>query len=507
MEKILVVDFGSQYTQLLARRIREIGVYSEVVQYDETSDLKDVGGIILSGGPDSVYSEFSPKIPEYVFEKDIPVLGVCYGMQSIAKIFGGKVKREKVSEYGKTKVRVTKESVLFDGVTDSFVSWMSHGDSVIEIPENCEILAETTNGIIASFRFKDKPIYTIQFHPEVRHTEFGNIILENFVSRICGLSNTWSLKDFINTKIEEIRETVGDRKAIIGLSGGVDSSVAAVLMHRAIGKNLKAVFVDHGLLRLNEENDVRRIFREILGLDLTVIDARETFLTKLKGVEEPEKKRKIIGEEFIRAFEKEASKESGYQYLVQGTIYSDVIESAFSGKKTSVIKSHHNVGGLPEKMNFKILEPLRELFKDEVRSVGELIGIPKHILYRHPFPGPGLAIRVIGDITEEKLNILKQVDNIFIETLHETGWYEKVWQAFSVLTPVKSVGVVGDERSYDYVVALRSVDSVEGMTADWSRIPYEVLEKASGRIVNEVEGVGRVVYDITSKPPATIEWE
>ena len=382
---------------------------------------------------------------------------------------------------------------------------MSHGDSVVEVPKEAKILAKTSNNIIASFEYKN--YYAIQFHPEVRHTEFGNNIIENFVVNICGLSNTWSLQDFITQKIEEIKEKIGNNKAIIALSGGVDSSVAAVLMHKAIGKNLKAVFVDHALLRLNEENDVKSIFKEIMGLDLTVINARERFLKKLKGVSEPEKKRKIIGEEFIRVFEEESKNFSDAKYLVQGTIYSDVIESAASGKKTAKIKSHHNVGGLPESINFEIIEPLRNLFKDEVRNVGELLGIPKHILYRHPFPGPGLAIRIIEDITEEKLEILKKVDNIFIETLRDTGWYDKVWQAFAVLTPIKTVGVVGDERSYEYVVSLRSVDSVEGMTADWSRIPFEVLDKASRRITNEVKGVGRVVYDITSKPPSTIEWE
>jgi GMP synthase (glutamine-hydrolysing) len=507
MKKILVIDFGSQYTQLLARRIRELGVYSHVVQYDENPDLEEVSGIILSGGPDSVYAEDSPEIPQYVFQKEIPVLGVCYGMQSLAKIFNGEVRKEKVAEYGRTTIHVEKQNKLFSKIPEEFTTWMSHGDSVVKVPENAEILAKTENGLIAAFHFLDKPFYAIQYHPEVRHSEFGTEVLENFIIDICQTPNDWSLKDFIEHKIEEIKEQVGDEKVIIALSGGVDSSVAAVLINKAIGKNLKAVFVDHGLLRLNEPEDVRRIFREIMGLDLTVINAQERFLNKLKNIEDPEKKRKIIGEEFIRVFEEEAKKSGDVKYLAQGTIYSDVIESAASGKKTSKIKSHHNVGGLPEKMDLKIIEPLRELFKDEVRAVGEILGIPKHILYRHPFPGPGLSIRVIGGITQEKLEILKKVDNIFIETLKEKNWYDKVWQAFAVLTPVKTVGVTGDTRKYENVISLRAVDSVEGMTADWSRIPFDILDLASTRITNGVDGVGRVVYDITSKPPSTIEWE
>jgi GMP synthase (glutamine-hydrolysing) len=507
MSKILIFDFGSQYTQLLARRIRELGVFSEVVQVEDKVSYEEVSGIILSGGPDSVYAEDSLKIPEEIFDLDLPILGICYGMHALAKKLGGDIKREKVREYGRTRLLNLKKDRLFNDIPEKFIVWMSHSDSVVALPENAEIIAKTENNIIAGFEIKEKNIFAIQFHPEVMHSEYGNDMLENFVIQICHVSDTWSLKDFEDEKIIEIKEVVGNKKAIIGLSGGVDSSVASVLMHKAIGNNLKAVFVDHGLLRLNEATEVKKIFHEMFGLDLTVVDAKERFLNKLKGVTDPEQKRKIIGEEFVRVFEEEAIKDPDYEFLVQGTIYSDVIESAASGKKTAKIKTHHNVGGLPEKMNLKILEPLRELFKDEVRKLGELLSIPKHILYRHPFPGPGLSIRVLGEITEEKLEILKHVDDVYIRTLKETGWYEKVWQAFPVLTPLRTVGVVGDVRSYDYVVALRAVDSIEGMTADWSRIPFEVLELVSSRITNEVDNVGRIVYDITSKPPATIEWE
>jgi len=507
MKKLLIIDFGSQYTQLLARRVREIGAYSEVVQHDEKLDLSEVQGIILSGGPKSIYDTDAPKVNPNIYTCGLPILGVCYGMQAIANDMGGEVKHGDISEYGKTNIQVQERQIIFNNIPDSFNSWMSHGDTVTKAPEGAVVTAKSSNGLIAAFEIKEKKIYAIQFHPEVRHTEHGTEILENFVLNVCKLSNTWSLSEFLEKQIETIKNVIGDKKAIVALSGGVDSSVAAVLTYKAIGSNLKAVFVDHGLLRLNEETEVKRIFRDAIGLDLTVVDAKKRFLDKLAGVTDPEKKRKIIGEEFIRVFEDEAKKDPEIKYLIQGTIYSDVIESAASGKKTAKIKSHHNVGGLPEHMDLKIFEPLRNLFKDEVRSMGELMAIPKHVLYRHPFPGPGLAIRIIGEITQQRLDILKKADSIFIDVLRETGWYNKVWQAFAVLTDMKSVGVVGDERSYDYVLALRSVDSVEGMTADWSRIPFEVLELASRRIVNSVDGVGRVVFDITSKPPATIEWE
>ncbi|KAF2955059.1 glutamine-hydrolyzing GMP synthase [Marinitoga sp. 38H-ov] len=503
MKKVVIVDYGSQYTQLLARRVRELGVYSEVIQHDDVLP-KNIGAIILSGGPKSVNDEDALPLDKNILNKNIPILGICYGMQLLTKELGGVIEKIEISEYGKTELQIIKKDIIFEGIKDNFIVWMSHGDSVVKLPDNAYTLSKTKNNISACVKFSEK-IYGIQFHPEVMHTEFGFEILENFLFKIAKLEKNWSLKNFVDEKINYIRNELKNEKAIIALSGGVDSSVAAVLVHKAIGENLKAVFVNHGLIRLNEEIEVKKIFNELLGINLTIVDAKEKFLNKLKGVCDPEKKRKIIGEEFIRVFEDEAK--NNYKYLIQGTIYSDVIESAASGKNTAKIKSHHNVGGLPEKIDFKIIEPLKYLFKDEVRKVGEILGIPHHILYRHPFPGPGLAIRIIGEITEEKLNILKKADSIFIETLKEKKWYDNVWQAFTVLTPIKTVGVTGDERSYDYVLAIRSVDSVEGMTANWSKIPYEILEEVSTKITNQVKGIGRVVYDITSKPPATIEWE
>ena len=506
MKKIVVVDYGSQYTQLIARRLRELEVYSEVIHHTEDTSLEDVVGVILSGGPNSVTVEGAPDLPNWFQKVKVPVMGICYGMQLLVKNFGGKVDKTEAAEYGRTEIRTLKCSSIFENVPRNFNVWMSHGDSVVNIPENFDVLAETENNIPAALCSKDKKIWTLQFHPEVRHTEHGMDIIENFLFNICRAERSWTMKKFLEEKISEIRETVGDSKTILGLSGGVDSSVAAVLVHKAIGKRLINIFVDHGLLRLNEEQEVPNVFRDKLGLNLDVVHAKDRFLNRLQGVTEPEEKRKIIGKEFIRVFEKEAKRVGG-EFLVQGTIYSDVIESAASGKETAKIKSHHNVGGLPEKMNLKIIEPLRYLFKDEVRKLGELLGIPHEILYRHPFPGPGLGIRIIGEITEEKLNILKEADAIFIRTLKEKGWYERIWQAFAVLLSSKSVGVVGDERAYDYVIALRAVNSVEGMTADWSKIPHEILDEISRRICNSVKGAGRVVYDITSKPPATIEWE
>ena len=506
MKKIVVVDYGSQYTQLIARRLRELEVYSEVIHHTEDTSLEDVVGVILSGGPNSVTVEGAPDLPNWFQKVKVPVMGICYGMQLLVKNFGGKVDKTEAAEYGRTEIRTLKCSSIFENVPRNFNVWMSHGDSVVNIPENFDVLAETENNIPAALCSKDKKIWTLQFHPEVRHTEHGMDIIENFLFNICRAERSWTMEKFLEEKISEIRETVGDSKTILGLSGGVDSSVAAVLVHKAIGKRLINIFVDHGLLRLNEEQEVPNVFRDKLGLNLDVVHAKDRFLNRLQGVTEPEEKRKIIGKEFIRVFEKEAKRVGG-EFLVQGTIYSDVIESAASGKETAKIKSHHNVGGLPEKMNLKIIEPLRYLFKDEVRKLGELLGIPHEILYRHPFPGPGLGIRIIGEITEEKLNILKEADAIFIRTLKEKGWYERIWQAFAVLLSSKSVGVVGDERAYDYVIALRAVNSVEGMTADWSKIPHEILDEISRRICNSVKGAGRVVYDITSKPPATIEWE
>ncbi|OAA31555.1 GMP synthase [Kosmotoga arenicorallina S304] len=506
MKKVVVVDYGSQYTQLIARRLRELKVYSEVVHHTEDIDPVDAIGVILSGGPKSVTTEGAPDLPKWFYKIDVPVLGICYGMQLLVKSFGGKVAKTEAAEYGRTEIKILKPSLILDTLPENFIVWMSHGDSVIESPCNFEVLVETENKIPAALCSEDRRIWALQFHPEVKHTEYGTKIIKNFLFNICHAEQNWTMERFLEDKISEIQETVRDNRAILGLSGGVDSSVAAVLVHRAIGDRLTNIFVDHGLLRLSEALEVPEVFRDKLGLNLDVVHAKERFLRKLKGVTDPEEKRKIIGEEFIRVFEKEAKRVGG-EFLVQGTIYSDVIESAASGKETAKIKSHHNVGGLPEKMNLKIIEPLRNLFKDEVRKLGELLGIPYEILYRHPFPGPGLGIRIIGEITEEKLQILKEADSIFIQVLKEKGWYERTWQAFAVLLSSKSVGVVGDERAYDYVIALRAVNSVEGMTADWSKIPHEILDEVSRRICNSVKGAGRVVYDITSKPPATIEWE
>ncbi len=503
--RVLVVDYGSQYTQLIARFVRELGYYSQVVQYDEMVDLSDVGAVILSGGPASVYEEDAPKLPEWFNGYDGKVLGICYGMQLVAHSLGGKVEPGEKAEYGRTLIRIFENDPIFGDIERETTVWMSHGDHVRALPKGFKVLAKSVDDIIAAAS-DGKKYWLLQFHPEVRHTAKGREMLCNFLARICELKPNWNLEDFVRNKIEELRQILHGKKVIAALSGGVDSSVACVLTHKAIGENLLSVFVDHGLLRKNEENEVPKVFKEMLGLNLVKIDARKRFLEKLSGVTDPERKRKIIGEEFIRVFEKQAE-DYGATHLVQGTIYSDVIESAKSGKKTASIKSHHNVGGLPENMNLQVVEPLRNLFKDEVRLVGEILNIPRQILYRHPFPGPGLAVRIVGEITEEKLEILKEADSLFIETLRETGWYEKIWQAFCVLLPVRSVGVRGDKRAYDYVLALRAVDSSEGMTADWTKIPHEVLDLAARRILNSVRGIGRVVYDISSKPPATIEWE
>ncbi len=507
MEKVIILDFGSQYTLLLARRIREVRAYSEVISPSEKPSLDDVKGIILSGGPKSVLGNDSFEIPEWVYKSNLPILGICYGMQALTLKFGGKVEKSSKSEYGKTPMQLIYKSALLKDLPDTFTVWMSHGDSVVKEPENAEILAVTKNGVIAGYKIKNRDIYALQFHPEVSHTEYGKEMISNFIFDICKITQKWALEDFVDAKVEEIRKNIGNSKAIIGLSGGVDSTVAAILTYKAIGDNLKAVLVNHGFMRANEIGEVSNIFREFMGKNLIISDERKNFLTKLSGVIDPEKKRKIIGEEFIRAFEREAKKDKKIDFLIQGTIYSDVIESAASGENTVKIKSHHNVGGLPEYMNLKIIEPLRELFKDEVRKLGEILGLPKSMLYRHPFPGPGLAIRIIGEITEEKLEILRKADKIFIDTLKNKGWYDKVWQAFAVLTDVRTVGVVGDERNYGYLLALRAVDSVEGMTADWSKLPHDILEEVSNKITAEIKQIGRVVYDITSKPPATIEWE
>lgn len=603
MEKILIVDFGSQYTRLIAKKIRQFEVYSEVISPEEFNeicglffnnnyDLNDVfdlyykkrnnlensennqnkyknlknkiikkryeytkinnksdtnikknekankdnktndkleknidkiKGIILSGGPGSVNEEKYPEIErflKYISDSNsnflTPLLGICYGMQLIANSLSGKVKKGKIAEYGSTIIKIKEDrlennqsifhNILNTGETTLNV-WMSHGDSVEKVPQRFNISAVSDNGIIAGFENTDKKIYALQFHPEVHHTKNGDKIISNFIFNICKCGKQWNLKSIVDIEIKKMRETIGNNKAIIGLSGGVDSSVAAVLAYKAIGKNLNVVFVDHGLLRYDEVNEVKKIFTKLLDIDLTIVDAKSTFFKALKNIVDPEQKRKIIGEKFIRVFEEVAKKDNDVKYLIQGTIYSDIIESAASGKKTVKIKSHHNVGGLPEHLKLKIVEPLKSLFKDEVRNIGKYLGIPDSILKRHPFPGPGLAIRIIGEVTEEKVKILQLADKIFIDELKNTGWYDKIWQAFVVLTSVKSVGVVGDNRKYGYVAALRAVNSTEGMTANWSKIPYEILEKISNKITNTIPEIGRVVYDISSKPPATIEWE
>ncbi|HPR95803.1 MAG TPA: glutamine-hydrolyzing GMP synthase [Thermotogota bacterium] len=511
MEKIIIVDYGSQYTRLIARRVRENHVFSEVVPPDyELKEGEEIKGVILSGGPDSVYEEGAPKMPTWFHEikEKIPVLGVCYGFQLLVQELGGTVQYTGKSEYGRTGIQQKKNSVFFAGCSDSFITWMSHGDSVTQLPEGFDITMASDTGVIGAAEDVSRKFYGLQFHPEVKHTEYGEEILSNFLFEICDCSASWNLEDFVEQKIKEIREIVGDKKVISGFSGGVDSSVASVLVHKAIGDNLTNIFVDLGLLRKDEEKEVPAVFKKALGLNFKLVDAKDEFFTKLEGVEDPEEKRKIIGETFIRVFERESNAIEDAEFLVQGTIYSDVIESAGTKTgKTAKIKSHHNVGGLPEDMKLALIEPLRDLFKDEVRRIGEILGIPNHIVNRQPFPGPGLAVRCLGEITDEKVNILKEADFIFREVLREHGWLTKAWQSFAVLLPVRSVGVVGDRRSYGYTIALRSVDSVEAMTADWSRIPHEILDEASRRITNNVKEVGRVVYDITSKPPATIEWE
>jgi len=508
-EFILILDFGSQYTQLIARRIREIGVYSEIQPYNfpiEEILKHKPKGIILSGGPSSVYDAGSPKVDDALFELGIPILGICYGLQLIAYKLGGEVDRFAKKEYGKAILKIVKDDDLLSGLNSNTVVWMSHGDALLNPPPDFEIIAQTENSPVCAIRNKEKKIYGVQFHPEVAHTEKGKEILKNFVYKICGCKGGWNAKSFIESSIEEIKEKVKDKKVICAVSGGVDSTVLAVLLNKAIRENLIAIYIDNGFMRKNESENVVKMFEE-LGINVHYVNAGEIFLDKLRGVVEPEEKRKIIGKTFIEIFEMEAKKFKDVEFLAQGTLYPDVIESTSYRGPSSKIKTHHNVGGLPEKMNFKLIEPFKELFKDEVREIGKELGISDEILNRHPFPGPGLAVRIIGEVTVEKLEILRNADEIFIEEIKKAGLYDKIWQAFAVLLSVKSVGVMGDERSYDYVVALRAVESQDGMTADWVRLPYDLLERISNRIVNEVEGVNRVVYDITTKPPATIEWE
>lgn len=512
LDKILILDFGSQYTQLIARRIREHNVYCEIHPFNYSLDkIKSMKpqGIILSGGPSSVYDENAPLVSGELFSMGIPTLGICYGMQLMSQALGGKVEHSPKREYGRAFININSQTGLFEGFDDSesLNVWMSHGDKVTAIPQGFVPIASTENCAYAAVTNPELNFWGVQFHPEVVHTHQGEKILGNFLFSICKCSPNWNMKNFIETQIQEIREKVGNKTVICGLSGGVDSSVAAVLLHRAIGNQLKCIFVNNGLLRENEAEYVQKTFRDNFHIDLIYVDAEDRFLEKLKGVSDPEQKRKIIGHEFIEVFDEESKKIKDAEFLAQGTLYPDVIESVSFKGPSATIKSHHNVGGLPEKMKLKLIEPFRELFKDEVRLVGKELGVPDEIVSRHPFPGPGLGIRVLGDISKEKLDILRKADTIAIEEIRKAGIYNDIWQAFVVLLPVKSVGVMGDERTYESTAAVRFVESVDGMTADWAKVPYEVLGTISNRIINEVKGINRVVYDISSKPPGTIEWE
>lgn len=507
-EKILILDFYGQYNQLIARRVRENNVYSEIVNFDISIEkIKEIApkGIIFTGGPSSVYSENAPKVDNRIFDLGIPILGICYGLQLISQAFGGNVARADRREYGTMEVNIDNTSPLFTGFENTNACLMTHSDYVDKLPEGFKKIAYTADCPIAGIANDERKIYGIQFHPEVNHTKNGIKIISNFLD-ICSCTRTWNMSSFVEESVEALKEKIGNKKALCALSGGVDSSVAAVLLNKAIGKNLTCIFVDHGLLRKNEGDEVEKIFREQYDINLVRVNVKDRFLAKLAGVTEPERKRKIIGEEFIRVFEEEAKKIGKVEFLVQGTIYPDVIESGVG--KGQTIKSHHNVGGLPDYVDFEeIVEPLRDLFKDEVRKTGLELGIPENLVYRQPFPGPGLAIRVIGDITDDKLEILKEADYIFREEIAKAGLDRSLNQYFAVLTNLKSVGVMGDERTYDYTLALRAVETSDFMTATWAKIPYEILEKVSSRIVNEVKHINRIVYDITSKPPATIEWE
>ncbi|MBC7200342.1 MAG: glutamine-hydrolyzing GMP synthase [Pseudomonas balearica] len=517
--RILILDFGSQYTQLIARRVREIGVYCELHPWDMSDeDIRAFAprGIILAGGPESVHEQGSPRAPQAVFDLGVPLFGICYGMQTMSEQLGGKVQGSDVREFGYARVDLVGKSRLFDGIEDHMDDdgvfgldvWMSHGDKVTDIPQGFHILASTPSCPIAAMGDDSRGYYGVQFHPEVTHTKQGGRILSRFILEICGCEALWTPSNIVEDAIAQVRAQVGDANVLLGLSGGVDSSVVAALLHRAIGDQLTCVFVDNGLLRLHEGDQVMAMFAENMGVKVIRADAEAQFLANLEGEADPEKKRKIIGRTFIDVFDAEASKLPNIQFLAQGTIYPDVIESAGAKSgKAHVIKSHHNVGGLPEEMNLKLVEPLRELFKDEVRKIGLELGLPYDMVYRHPFPGPGLGVRILGEVKKEYADLLRRADDIFISELRKADWYHKVSQAFVVFQPVKSVGVVGDGRRYAWVVALRAVETIDFMTARWAHLPYELLEKVSNRIINEIEGISRVTYDVSSKPPATIEWE
>jgi GMP synthase (glutamine-hydrolysing) len=518
-DKILILDFGAQYSQLIARRVREAKVYCELHPFDvDEAFVRGFAprGVILSGGPASVYEDATPKAPDAVFALGVPVLGICYGMQTMAAQLGGQVENSRVREFGYAEVRGRGHSKLFDGIQDRINGekhglldvWMSHGDKVTAMPPGFKVIASNDSTPIAGMADESRGFYGVQFHPEVTHTRQGGAILERFVHKICGCGEDWNMPDYVAEAVEKIRSEVGSEEVLLGLSGGVDSAVAAALIHRAIGDRLTCVFVDTGLLRQNEAAQVMGTFAKHLGVKVAMVDASERFLSALAGVADPETKRKIIGREFVEVFQAEAKKFRNVKWLAQGTIYPDVIESAGAKtKKAHTIKSHHNVGGLPETLHLKLLEPLRELFKDEVRELGIALGLPREMVYRHPFPGPGLGVRILGEVKREFADLLRRADAIFIEELRAAGWYDKVAQAFAVFLPVKSVGVMGDGRTYEYVVALRAVQTTDFMTAHWAPLPHELLGKVSSRIINEVRGINRVVYDISGKPPATIEWE
>ncbi|WP_203340917.1 glutamine-hydrolyzing GMP synthase [Planococcus beijingensis] len=507
-KKIVVLDFGSQYNQLITRRIREIGVYSELHPHTVTAEeIKDMNatGIIFSGGPNSVYDKNAFSIDEAIFEMGLPILGICYGMQLMALHLKGNVEKSQNREYGKAELKLTKESKIFKDLPEEQIVWMSHGDLVTAAPPGFDVIGTSAGCPIASMADESRGFYGVQFHPEVRHSIYGNDLLRKFVYDVCGMTDDWSMENYIDLEIEKIREEVGDKKVLCALSGGVDSSVVAVLIHKAIGDQLTCMFVDHGLLRKGEAESVMKTFADGFNMNVIKIDARDRFMKKLEGVTDPEKKRKIIGNEFIYVFDDEASKLEGMDFLAQGTLYTDIIESGTTTAQT--IKSHHNVGGLPEDMQFKLIEPLNTLFKDEVRVLGTELGMPDEIVWRQPFPGPGLGIRIMGAVTEEKLEIVRESDWILRDEISKAGLDRDIWQYFTVLPDLRSVGVMGDARTYDYAIGIRAVTSIDGMTSDWARIPWEVLEKISVRLVNEVDHINRVLYDITSKPPATIEWE